>query len=70
MKKFNKANEKILKDFYDSIPKDKKRLFVALKLMDLEQGSEQYLADLFDCDLKTIAQGKKELKEMCDSEKN
>ena len=70
MKKFDKAYEIILKDFYDSIPEDKQRLFAALKLMDLDQGSEQYIADLFDCELKTIAKGKKELEKMCESEIN
>lgn len=67
MEKPTKEQEKIMKEFYDSLPEEKKKLYAGVHLVQLGPGSKEYISNLFGCSVETIIQGKKELEEMDDN---
>ena len=66
MEKFTKEQEKIIKQFYDSLPEEKKKLYAGLHYFQLGPGSKEYISNLFECDIQTILQGIKELENLDD----
>jgi hypothetical protein len=71
MKKYDdKEYEKNLKDFYDSISERDQRNLIGLHFSILGPGSEQYISDLFGCDINIIHDCKKNFLELSTSEKD
>jgi len=56
--------ERSMKKFYDSLCEKDKRRYAAIESEKLPQGGVNYIADLLECDPKTICRGKKDLTEL------
>jgi len=70
MEKHEKEYEKNLKDFYETIPVRNQRLLIGFHFIRLGPGSEQYISNLFDCDINIIPDCKKEIEELSTTEEN
>ena len=64
MEKYPKKMEKHMIQLYNSFPEDKKRIYAGLQSLGLGPGGEEYIADLFNCDIESIKKGKEELKKL------
>jgi len=66
VKKFTKEQEKIIKQFYDSISEEKKKPYLGLNYLQLGPGSKEYICNLFECDIEFLLQAIKELENLDD----
>ncbi len=55
--------EREMKEFYDSLPEDKRRRYAATEASKFGKGGTKYISELLECSPTTIAAGKKELEE-------
>jgi hypothetical protein len=69
MEKYEKEYEKNLKYFYDTIPERNQRLLIGLHSFRLGTGSDQYVSNLFGCDIDIISDCRKELENISSTEK-
>ena len=58
--------EQTIKTFYHSLREKDRRRYAAAEAAKLGHGGIQYLADLLDCDPKTIRQGLADLEQLPD----
>ena len=49
-------------NYFRSLPEKQRRHFVAMQYLQLGEGSQHYLSELFGCSRQTIVTGVKELK--------
>ena len=49
--------EKYMRDFYNSLPENKRRRYAAMECLKLPYGGQQYIASILGCDSKTIITG-------------
>lgn len=61
MKRYPKKQERLMKLFYDSLSEKDKRHYAAIESIKAGWGGQQYIAEILDCDPRTIARGIKEL---------
>jgi hypothetical protein len=53
-----------MKAFYESLSEKDRRRYAAVEAEKLGHGGLEYIADLFDCDPKTIEHGRRDLGEL------
>jgi hypothetical protein len=70
MEKYEKEYEINIKEFYDSVPERSQRLLIGVQFVRLGPGSEQYISNLFGCDINIIHDCEKEILELETSEEN
>jgi hypothetical protein len=62
MKKYTKEIEEIMKKFHNTLPEKAKRLYAASEAEKIGYGGNTYIANLLECNRKTIERGKIDLK--------
>ena len=67
---YKKTIEESMKNFYDSLSEKDKRRYAAIEALKLPHGGKKYIADVLDCDFKTIQQGLAELNSEEELKKN
>ena len=63
---FSPEVEQIVKTLYHSLREKDRRRYAAAEAVKLGHGGVEYLADLLDCDPKTIRQGQRDLDSLPD----
>jgi hypothetical protein len=58
------AVEGHMKSFYESLSEKDRRRYAAVEVEKLGHGGTEYLADLFECDPKTIERGRQDVAEL------
>jgi hypothetical protein len=53
--------ERMMKRLYDSLTEDDRRRYAAIEAAKLGHGGTEYIAQILECDPKTIRRGKAEL---------
>ena len=53
-----------MRKFYNTLSEKDKRRYAAIEVMKLEHGGIAYIAQLLNCDPKTITQGTKDLESL------
>jgi hypothetical protein len=53
--------ERMMKRLYDSLSEDDRRRYAAIEVAKLGHGGTEYIAQILECDAKTIRRGKAEL---------
>jgi hypothetical protein len=53
--------ERMMKRLYDSLSEDDRRRYAAIEAAKLGHGGTEYIAQILECDAKTIRRGKAEL---------
>ena len=66
---YEKTVEDRMKNFYDSLSEKDRRRYAAIEVMKLAYGAKQYIADLLDCDYKTIERGLSDLEKEAELKK-
>jgi len=61
MQEYELFIEREMREFYDSLPEDKRRRYVATEASKFGHGGTKYISELLGCDTKTIYNGQKEL---------
>jgi hypothetical protein len=58
---YGEAIERQMKRFYDSLTEKDKRAYAAVEVAKLGHGGTEYIAQILDCDPKTIRRGRGDL---------
>lgn len=61
---YSPAVEGHMKSFYESLSEKDRRRYAAVEAEKLGHGGVEYLADLFECDPKTIEHGRQDMAEL------
>lgn len=61
MEPYSEAIERKMKQFFDWLSEKDRRRYAAVEALKLGHGGVEYLAQLFQCDPKTIRQGMEDL---------
>ena len=64
MIRYPSAVEGHMKVFYESLSEKDRRRYAAVEAEKLGHGGLEYIANLFECDLKTIEQGREDVAEL------
>ena len=60
---YNTSVERTMKKFFNSLSEKDRRRYAAVEVAKLGHGGLEYIAQLLDCDPKTIRQGRDDLEQ-------
>jgi hypothetical protein len=60
---YNASVERAMKKFFDSLSEKDRRRYAAVEVAKLGHGGLEYIAQLLNCDPKTIRQGRDDLEQ-------
>jgi len=63
MQPYGMAIERTMKRFFDSLSEKDRRRYAAVEAAKLGHGGVEYVAQVLDCDPKTIQRGREELEQ-------